>query len=127
MAGSDITAEEISVFVSRWNNTMVAWNLNIYSPTSDYPDIIDNNLLKVYVQKTDSVENYAISRGYASMGEMYIQAMADVRDQMESGRKAVCASVTIQIDQKVVMTVKHLKARLLFITGMRQWQWKGSN
>jgi len=117
MAGTDITPSEISAFATRWNNTMTAWKLKIFSPNADYPDIINDNLLKEYKQKSDSVQNYTFSRGYISVGEMYTQAVADVKDQVESGRSSVCASVTINITQKVVMTREAFEGTLTIYNG----------
>jgi len=117
MDGTDISAAEINAFAIRWNNTMTAWKLNIFSPTAEYPDIINDNLLKEYKQKSDSVQQYTFKRGYTSVGEMYTQAIADVKDQIESGRGSVCASVTIQITQKVVMTREAFKGTLTIFNG----------
>ncbi|MDP2337609.1 MAG: PKD domain-containing protein [Bacteroidota bacterium] len=117
MAGTDITSGEISAFATRWNNTMIAWNLNVFVPTVDHPNIINNNLLKEYAHKTDSVQHYALSRGYASVGDMSTQAIADVNEQVENGRSSVCASVSINITQKVVMTREAFEGTLTIFNG----------
>jgi hypothetical protein len=117
MAGTDITNNEISAFATRWNKTLVAWNLKIFSPTIEHPDIIDNNLLKEYVQKADSAEHYALSRGYTSALEMYKIAFTTMKEQIETGRNSVCASVTIQITQKVVMTREAFEGTLTIFNG----------
>lgn len=117
MNGTDITADEISGFATRWNNTLIAWNLNIFSPTTEHPDIINDMLLKEYKQKADSVQHYTILRGYTSVGEMYTEAIAAVNEQIESGRSSVCASVTINITQKVVMTREAFEGTLTIFNG----------
>ncbi|MDP2336788.1 MAG: CARDB domain-containing protein [Bacteroidota bacterium] len=117
MDGTDITSQEISAFTTRWNNTVTAWNLGIFSPTTEHPDIINDNLLKEYVQKGDSAEHYAISRGYPSTIEMFADAMKTLREQIEGGRNSVCASVTINITQKVVMTREAFEGTLTIYNG----------
>ncbi len=117
MVGTDITSSEIGAFVSRWNKTMTAWKLNIFSPTPQYPDIIDDVLLRQYKENADSVQSYMLARGYSSVGEMYNQALEDVNDQIESGRSSVCSSVTINISQKVVMTREAFEGTLTIYNG----------
>ncbi len=117
MNGTDISANEISAFATRWNNTVTAWNLGIFSPTTEYPDIINDNLLKEYVEKADSAEHYAFSRGYISALDMYKDAFKTMKEQIEGGRNSVCASVTIQITQKVVMTREAFKGTLTIFNG----------
>ena len=117
MAGTDITPAEIDAFAIRWNNTLLAWNLNIYSPTIEYPDIIDNNKLKEFVQKTDSAQHYAVSRGYPTLLELYKSAFTDLKDQIETGRSSVCASVSIKITQQVVMTREAFEGTLTIFNG----------
>ena len=117
MTGTDITSGEIDTFVTRWNTSLVAWSLNIFAPTVDYPEIINDNLLAGFVEKADSAERYAASRGYTSVLKMYSSAFADMKEQIESGRNSVCASVSIQITQKVVMTREAFKGTLTIFNG----------
>ncbi len=117
MIGTDISAAEISAFAVRWNTTLIAWGQNIFSPTTQYPEIIDDNLLKKYKQEADSVQNYTISRGFSSVGDMYNQAIDAVNEQIEGGRSSVCASVTINITQKVVMTREAFEGTLTIYNG----------
>jgi hypothetical protein len=117
MIGTDITADEISDFAIRWNNTLQAYSLNIFSPTAEYPNIIDNNLLEEYVAEVDSVQSYVISRGYSNIGEMYNEAIKTINEQVEEGRNSVCASVTIQIDQEMVMTREAFEGTLTIYNG----------
>lgn len=117
MVGTDITANEIAAFASRWNNSLAAWSKNTNSPNADFPDIIDKNQLNQYVQKVDSANSYAISQGYSSVGEMYNKAMADIKEQLETSRNSVCASVSINITQKVVMTREAFEGTLTIFNG----------
>jgi ACT domain-containing protein len=117
MAGTDITSIEISTFTTRWNSTLEAHAKNINSPTTEYPNIVDYNILLKYKQRLDSVQNYTITRGFTDVGDMYIKSMATIEEQIESGRNSVCASVTIQIKQKVVMTREAFEGTLTIFNG----------
>ena len=117
MVGSDITSDEISVFVIRWNRTLEAHAKNITSPNAEYPDIVDYNIIDKYVQRIDSVKSYAFSRGFTDVAEMYTNAMEGIEEQVESGRSSVCSSVTINITQKVVMTREAFEGTLTIYNG----------
>jgi len=117
MLGSDITGDEIDAFITRWNSSMSAYALGIYSPTTEHPGIIDNTMLEGYVQKSDSAQHYAVSKGYASVGEMYNASLKTIKEQAEAGRNSVCASVTINITQKVVMTREAFEGTLTIYNG----------
>jgi hypothetical protein len=117
MLNTDITEDEIGNFIARWNQTTEAWRLKIYSPTTEYPNIIDNNLLEEYIAEIASVQSYVLSRGYNTIGEMYDGAMVTIKEQIERGRNSICASVTIQITQKVVMTREAFEGTLTLYNG----------
>ncbi len=117
MQGTDITSDEIDAFISRWNNTMAAYKLGIYSPTIDHPGIIDNTLIEGYIAKQDSSLAYAASKGFTSVGELYNAALKTMKQQVEDSRSSVCASVTINITQKVVMTREAFEGTLTIYNG----------
>lgn len=117
MVGTDITPAEIDAFAVRWNATLLAWSLNIFSPTVEYPNIIDNLKLKGFVQRTDSAQRYAVSRGHSSLLHLYKSAFTDLKDQIETGRSSVCASVSIKITQQVVMTREAFEGTLTIFNG----------
>ncbi|MDP3180369.1 MAG: carboxypeptidase-like regulatory domain-containing protein, partial [Bacteroidota bacterium] len=117
MAGTDITNIEINSFAARWNSTLEARGKKITSPTAEYPNIVDNNVLQKYILRIDSVKKYTISRGFTDVGDMYIKSMESIEEQIESGRNSVCASVTINITQKVVMTREAFEGTLTIYNG----------
>ncbi len=117
MKGTDITPLEIDAFVTRWNNTLTAYALGIYSPTTEHPGIIDNAVLEGYVAKSDSAQAYAVSKGYASVGELFNASLKTLKEQVDAGRNSVCASVTINITQKVVMTREAFEGTLTIFNG----------
>lgn len=117
MMGSDITESEIDAFLVRWNNTINAYKLGIYSPTDEYPNIISNVKIEDYVQKADSADRYAFSKGYTSVGEMYNASLTTLQEQVNENKSSVCVSVTINITQKVVMTREAFKGTLTIFNG----------
>ncbi|MBW8334181.1 MAG: T9SS type A sorting domain-containing protein [Prolixibacteraceae bacterium] len=117
MAGTDISNDEISIFATRWNNTLEAHANNVETPTAQYPNIVDYNVLQKYIQRIDSVKNYTLSRGFTDVGDMYVQSMETIEDQVFTGSNSVCSSVTINIAQKVVMTREAFKGTLTIFNG----------
>ena len=117
MAGTDISTAEIHYFTSRWNSTVNAWSQQIYSPTSQFPDIVDKVIMKHYISRIDTVNKYAISRGYDNFMEMYNIALVTTKEQIDAGRSSVCASVSINITQKVVMTREAFEGTLTIFNG----------
>jgi hypothetical protein len=117
MAGTDITADEINAFALRWNTSLDAQSQNIFTPTVDYPNIIDNNILIKYSQRVDSVQDYTLSRGFTDVLDLYSQAAEAIDEQIYGGRSSVCASVSINITQKVVMTREAFEGTLTIFNG----------
>jgi large repetitive protein len=117
MAGSDVTSEDIDMFVTRWNNTIEAYLIGIYSPTQQYPNIINNAFLEEMVEKQDAAEAYAFSKGFATVGELFNDALKTIKEEIEDERSSVCASVTINITQKLVMTREAFEGTLTIYNG----------
>ncbi|MCD6598450.1 MAG: hypothetical protein J7L04_12220, partial [Bacteroidales bacterium] len=59
MSGTDISEDEINVFLNRWNNSMEAWNKGIYSPNSEFPDIIDHTRIDYFLSEMNTMYEYA--------------------------------------------------------------------
>ena len=117
MYGTDISNEEIDYVVNRWNRTMEAWGKGIYSPTSEYPDIIDKTIIDAKRAGMDAITLYALNRGYESVGDMQMKAMETMKEASEGGGSSVCASVTIKISQKLVMTREAFEGTLTIYNG----------
>ena len=120
LSGTDILPVEVEAFSLRWNSTLVARTQNIQEPIADFPDIINSNLLKKYVQQEDSALAYAIGRGYTDIREMANTAYNTLKEQTETGKKSVCASITLQISQKLVMTREAFEGTLTIVNGNNQ-------
>lgn len=117
MAGKDISTPEILLFTTRWNNSMEAWSHKVYSPNAQYPDIIDKVKLKESIMRIDTAQKYAVSRGYANPLEMHNDALATTKDEIDGGKNSVCSSVSIKIEQKLVMTREAFEGTLTIYNG----------
>ena len=73
--------------------------------------------MKHFIREIDSSRNYAVSRGYDNIIDMYNHALATTKEQVNAGRTSVCASVSINITQKVVMTREAFEGTLTIFNG----------
>ncbi len=117
MADTDITPDEIDEFIARWNQTLVAWGEGIYSPNTEYPDIVDKLVIQGCFDDSQEAEDYANSLGYVDVEDMHDQAMLAIEEQVEDGKSSVCASVTISISQKLTMTREAFEGTLTIYNG----------
>ncbi len=117
MQGMDIVPQEIDYFALRWNHSMDAWSQGILSPNEEFPGIIDETALDSCVQLNDSAYHYSLKRGYKNVADMFQQAQNDYKEFLEGKRSAVCASVTIKISQKLVMTREAFEGTLTIFNG----------
>ncbi len=117
MADTDITPEEIAAFVARWNITIEAWNAGIYSPTEEYPDIVDQSALNKSYEDVQTVIDYTESRDFYDVDEMYNTSITTIEEQIDEKRGSVCASVTIKISQKLTMTREAFEGTLTIFNG----------
>jgi len=118
--GTDILPQEVEAFASRWNSTLDAWNQGVFDPTPEFPNIISDKKIKLYVAQEDSTLQYAKNRGYEGLHQMAVEAYKTVKDQTDTGKKAVCASITIKISQKLVMTREAFEGTLTIENGNKQ-------
>ncbi len=118
--GTDILPEEVEAFANRWNQTLEAHKLNIFVPNAQFPDIINDDLLKEYVALEDSATRYALNRGYTSITQMTNTAFNTLKEQVNTGKSSVCASITIKISQKLTMTREAFEGTLTIENGNTQ-------
>ncbi len=117
MVGTDISDDEIDAFVSYWNMTMEAWGKGIMNPTNEYPDMISQDSLDSYYAKMQVARDYAFSLAYLSVSDMHNSAYQTLKEEVEVGRSSVCASVSIKISQKLVMTREAFEGTLTIFNG----------
>jgi hypothetical protein len=109
-------------FTNRWNSTLEAWNNGIYNPVEyDYPNIISAEILGYYAHHLDSLEIYAQAQGFESVLDMTDDVLSwfeeFVEDEDVSPRQGVCASVSMQLSQKVTMTREAFRGALTLHNG----------
>jgi len=114
---SDIAPLEMTGYFTRWNSTVEAWNQGIYTPTSEYPNIIDSLKLYEYALHFDTAMNYTIERGFQSVGEMYNFAFDIFDGYTDQLSNAVCATVTVQFSQTLTMTREAFEGTLTVFNG----------
>ena len=125
MQDYDVPVEEITNFIERWNTTVEAWNLGIYSPNETYPTIIDKNLADTYYDQIERTVDYAAQRGFPDSEIMLTSAMEEAYDLTQTiaaedasqTSSSVCASVTINISQQVSMTREAFDGTLTIYNG----------
>lgn len=117
MEGTDFTQTEVDYFITRWNQTMEAWDAGVTSPNDQYNNIVSKDSLDVYFGRMQEVRDYALDHGYKSVSDMRYQAWHTLKDETEDRRSSVCASVSIKISQKLVMTREAFEGTLTIFNG----------
>ena len=123
----DFGKDEIPDFIHRWNTTLQAWNMGIFSPQISFPDIIDRVLLNSYQQQIDDVQIYVQSRGHGDLAvlvqdALYSLATVNLDPHSEPANGSinldpVCASVSLQINQRLTMTREAFEGTLTVFNG----------
>ncbi|MGJ5641376.1 T9SS type A sorting domain-containing protein [Formosa sp. S-31] len=107
MLETTITESYINTFVSRWNTTVEAWNADVFSPNTQYPDIVDKTKIDAYKKIKADLEIYAFTRGFVSVADMYnsdIKFIEEFIEEKSQDEASVCATVTMEFPQRLTMT-----------------------
>jgi len=110
-------------FVQRWNNTIAAWNDSIFVPDEQHPDIINLDTIAAYTDSIIAAYQYAVSKGYATFEEMAfevafaLQTVIDEENEKKNSQGSVCASVTMEIKQRMTMTREAFRGTLTIHNG----------
>ncbi|MDR2148379.1 MAG: leucine-rich repeat protein, partial [Tannerella sp.] len=108
-------------FIERWNQTKAANADNVFVPNETYPNIMNSDTLLQYSDSIDMVNNYIISKGYADIDEMAADVAQDLaywKEEIESQPNGgVCASVTMEIKQRMTMTREAFRGTLTIHNG----------
>jgi len=115
--GFDIPVAEMNSFIDRWNESVTAYQNGVFSPNATYPNIIDRTVTNQFYLELVDVNLYAFDRGYQSIYDMYNGAIATILDQSDNENQGVCASVTIQISQRVTLTREAFEGTLGVLNG----------
>ncbi len=117
MAGYDVPADSIKAFFTRWNTSLYAKSQGILEPNAQYPAIINWNYVKTCTDSLYNITKYALDLGYQSVYNMYEKDYADLNVLLDNQSKSVCASVTVQLSQKLTMTREAFKGTLEIFNG----------
>ena len=118
MVGYELDPVLLQQFFDRWNLTREAWDLEIFSPTAEYPNIIVRDSIIGWSDSILVAMEHADARGYGSIAEMYTIVMEAVQAIIDDpAADAVCASVTVQFSQQVTMTREAFTGTLVIANG----------
>ena len=81
-------------------------------------EIVRSRYIKEYANRLDSCQNDLLLKGFDSWTELYESAQKDLLDMYENMGKNTCASVKLEIDQKLVMTRQAFRGTLTVENGL---------
>ncbi|MBN8857500.1 MAG: T9SS type A sorting domain-containing protein [Sphingobacteriales bacterium] len=117
MSGYDVSTADLLAFFTRWNASIEALNNNILEPNAQYPGIINWKLAKSYSDALVDAHNYAVNKDFATVEDMHAAANKGIQEIIDNQKNAVCASVTVQLSQKLTMTREAFKGTLEIFNG----------
>lgn len=100
----DISVASIDDIINRWNQTVVAWNDNVFEPNINYPNIINKVHLDNIGSDIDELCEHVISLGYDSFYAMIEDLYGILDEEINKMSNSVCSHVTVQFSQKMTMT-----------------------
>lgn len=102
-----ISHEQVIKFVERWNNTL--------SENNDKPHF-DCEKIAGYYDLIEHIDSVVIAKGFESVAELYEASFEKCKTAAE-GSKSVCASISLQFSQKMVMTRQAFRGTLTVFNG----------
>lgn len=117
MTGYDIQPAVLQAFFTRWNTSIYARSQGVLAPNAQYPGIINWTNVGIWADSFILRHNEAIDRGFQSLDDMYRKTRADLDQVLDQSNQAVCASVTVQLSQKLTMTREAFEGTLEIFNG----------
>ncbi len=117
MTGYEIQQGTIQAFFTRWNTSVYARSIGVLKPDAQYPEIINWISVKSYSDSMVTATKLAVAKGYQSVYDMYVQEFKALNEILDNQSKAVCASVTVQLSQKLTMTREAFEGTLEIFNG----------
>lgn len=115
--GYEIRQADVQAFFIRWNTSVYARNSGVLEPNSQFPNIINWKLVKTYDDSLTIANKVAAEKGFASIEDMKSKSYASLNEVIDGQKNAVCASVTIQISQRLTMTREAFEGTLEIFNG----------
>lgn len=115
--GYSVTEADILAFTDRWNTSLQAYSEGVTSPNEEYPNIVDFDYADAQAAVLADGQAYAESRGAEDLAELAMTAIETTESAGDQASGAVCASVTIQINQELTMTREAFEGTLTVFNG----------
>ncbi len=104
----NLSYSDVLKFVHRWNNTVLDKNDN---------NKIDLKKIFDYYDVIEASEKEVTKAGYDDLGECIEIEYAKAKSQLEEVNSSVCASITLQFSQSMVMTRQAFRGTLTIFNG----------
>ena len=108
-----ISSEQFTAYVERLYNTTLVNNGK--TPISD--NYIDEDVITSCMELIVASENIAIEKGYESSADLFERESEIFLENLEMQSSSVCASITLQFEQSVVMTRQAFRGTLTVYNG----------
>ena len=97
----DLSTTDMVAMAQRWNETLLANENGVYSPNEEYPNIVDDRVIKAYMDSIVNFYSYLKLRGF---GDTYTMMTSINKQVNQPSQKSICASVKLHISQTLTMT-----------------------
>ena len=115
--GYSVTEADILAFTERWNTSLQAFSEGVTAPNEDYPNIVDFDYADAQAAVLAAGQAYAENRGAEDLAELAMTAIQTTETAGDQAAGAVCAAVTIQINQELTMTREAFEGTLTVFNG----------
>ncbi len=104
----NITRNEVCDFINRWNSSV-----NEETQSEGF----DMDLICKYYDVIQKIESDVASNGYETIGDFFEVAYKKCKENAEAASASVCASITLQFSQQMVMTRQAFRGTLTVFNG----------
>lgn len=104
----DIPYSMVSKFVERWNNTI---------EEKEDENVINFDKYTEYIQFVDNANELIARSGCDSFNEYFERIHDDFMERLDGFNQSVCASITLQLSQQIVMTRQAFRGTLTVFNG----------
>lgn len=108
-----ITRAQFDKFIARLNNTSLAAK----GQAADFTNVINDEHLKSLYSIIGECEEKSMELGYKSTDEMWVTEAKKCKDKLDENSSSVCASITLQFSQSMVMTRQAFRGTLTVFNG----------
>lgn len=108
-----ISNTDFAIFIERLNNTDIIKNGGVV----ENGNFISNAKLKSLYGIVEESENKSRLLGYNSTDDMWIHESLKCKQKLEKAQSSVCASITLQFSQQMVMTRQAFRGTLTVFNG----------